>query len=105
MKTIFSNWRALHFPVAMGILVGFGLTACGGGDDNSSPSVSTDKGFVVGVQTDALLSYRGIPYAAPPVGALRWTAPQSASAWTQPRAARKRPVRSVSQAVPKTAFM
>lgn len=85
MKTIFSNWRALHFPVAMGILVGFGLTACGGGDDNSSPSVSTDKGFVVGVQTDALLSYRGIPYAAPPVGALRWTAPQSAPAWTQPR--------------------
>ena len=85
MKTIFSNWRAPYFPVAVGILVGLGLTACGGGDDNNSPSVSTDKGVVVGVQTETLLSYRGIPYSAPPVGALRWTAPQPATAWTPPR--------------------
>lgn len=44
--------------------------------------VETDTGRVRGVLTDEIRSFQGIPYAAPPVGELRWRAPQPASAWS-----------------------
>ena len=47
-------------------------------------TVQTDHGPVVGTQTDTR-SFLGIPYAAPPVGDLRWRTPQPAMPWTTPR--------------------
>ncbi len=38
------------------------------------------RGLIVGPADDVQL-YRGIPYAAPPVGDLRWRRPQAAHAW------------------------
>jgi len=43
--------------------------------------VWTDRGLVRGVQQGSIVSFKGIPYAKPPVGNLRWTAPQLADAW------------------------
>lgn len=46
--------------------------------------VQIDSGLVEGVVLDAdsgLRVYRGIPFAAPPVGDLRWKAPQPAQKW------------------------
>ncbi|MFB3776271.1 MAG: carboxylesterase/lipase family protein [Bryobacteraceae bacterium] len=45
--------------------------------------VRTDKGLVAGVPaTDPSVTvYKGIPYAAPPVGDLRWRAPRPAAPW------------------------
>jgi len=47
--------------------------------------VTTDKGPVRGTVTADSRAFDGIPYAAPPVGRLRWVAPQPAKAWTTVR--------------------
>lgn len=43
--------------------------------------VTIDTGTLEGAIVRKVLSFKGIPYAAPPVGNLRWRAPQPAPAW------------------------
>ncbi|MEV0799705.1 carboxylesterase family protein [Kribbella sp. NPDC050281] len=43
--------------------------------------VRTDAGLVQSTAVGDALVYNGIPYAAPPVGPLRWKAPQPAKPW------------------------
>lgn len=51
--------------------------------------VKTDKGTVEGEATTdgKVMAFKGIPYAAPPVGKLRWAPPAPAEAWTGVRSA------------------
>ncbi len=46
-----------------------------------SEPVKIESGFIQGTVEDGLSVYRGIPYAAPPIGDLRWRAPQPALKW------------------------
>lgn len=48
----------------------------------SAPVVDTSTGRVQGLAAGALNVFKGIPYAAPPVGALRWKAPVAMPAWS-----------------------
>src|SRR5690606_3888296 len=46
------------------------------------PPVKVEQGRVQGVKVNGLTVYKGIPFAAPPVGDLRWKAPQPLAKWT-----------------------
>ncbi len=64
----------------LGGVAAVALAACaslGGGD----PRVTTESGVVAGRTTDGVSVWRNIPYAAAPVGELRWAAPQAAAKW------------------------
>ena len=43
--------------------------------------VCTDRGAVRGIVEGHTLAFKGIPYAQPPVGPLRWKAPLPAANW------------------------
>jgi para-nitrobenzyl esterase len=75
---IFGSGRRL----AAGVLAAFGAIAiCA----TAAPAavIQTDNGPVQGVER-AVNKYLGIPYAAPPVGDLRWRPPQPHAPWTTP---------------------
>lgn len=45
------------------------------------PVLRIDTGTIRGLDADGIRAFLGIPYAAPPVGELRWRPPQSAQPW------------------------
>ena len=47
----------------------------------------TESGAVVGVAHETANVFRNIPFAAPPVGPLRWRAPQPVPPWSGARQA------------------
>ena len=67
------------------LLAAFGLVALLPATASAHGVVRTDKGPVQGVKTPAINKYLGIPFAAPPVGDLRWRPPQAPARWRQPR--------------------
>ncbi|HEX3985848.1 MAG TPA: carboxylesterase family protein [Acidobacteriaceae bacterium] len=68
---------------ALFLLVPF-LTAQAQG---SMDQVKIDTGAVQGSSEQGIAVFKGIPFAAPPVGDLRWRAPQPAAHWTGVREA------------------
>lgn len=52
-----------------------------GGQAASPAPVMTEYGLVQGAAENGLTVYRGIPFAAPPVGDFRWRAPQPHAKW------------------------
>ncbi|TCC10040.1 carboxylesterase/lipase family protein [Kribbella soli] len=81
-------------------LLASSAAACGGAaeattNNRSTPEtpahtvVSTDAGAVRGTLTADARLFQGIPYAAPPIGELRWASPQRAASWRGIRDAAK----------------
>ena len=64
----------------------------------ATPPVTVTGGAIAGSQDGPLNTYFGVPFAAPPVGDLRWRPPQPVVAW-----AGERPARDFSPACAQTA--
>ena len=57
------------------------------GHAQSAAVVRIDTGELQGVVADGVVSFKGIPFAAPPIGDLRWRPPQPPAKWTGVRQA------------------
>ena len=80
--TIFNAGDALKgLSLAAGLLAGMtpGAPASAQG---ARPVVTAPAGAVQGRAEDGVLAFKGIPYAAPPVGAGRWRPPAPAAVWS-----------------------
>ena len=55
----------------------------------AATTAKVEQGVLQGTKEDGLAVYRGVPFAAPPVGDLRWRAPQPAAKWEGVRPAEK----------------
>lgn len=57
--------------------------------DAQGPQAKTSCGVLEGTYESGIKVFRGVPFAQPPVGELRWKAPQPVKPWTGVRAAKK----------------
>lgn len=86
--------RLLRLVAALTWLAGCRTPPAGGGTSGAPPSrvwepgalVSTDRGPLAGKVVDGgVRAFLGVPFAAPPVGALRWRPPAEPPSWKAPR--------------------
>ena len=49
--------------------------------------IKLDAGIIEGTLSGHVLSFKGVPYAAPPINNYRWRAPQPVIPWSNVRAA------------------
>lgn len=70
------------------VMATFSSPAFGGSQRGSRPQVNIASGRIQGVARNGLMIFKGIPYAQPPVGPLRWRPPQPVKPWTHIRSAR-----------------
>jgi para-nitrobenzyl esterase len=79
--------RAAAVSLSMSVL----LAACSGPEESPTPPVgefvAVEQGELHGVADGSVLRYRGIPYAAPPIGERRWRPPQEPASWSGTRPA------------------
>jgi para-nitrobenzyl esterase len=77
-------------PLWTALVSVFCLAACGAAAPpvpGQPVQILVETGALAGEARDGVMTFKGVPYAAAPVGALRWRPPQPAAAWTDVRPA------------------
>lgn len=74
---------AITFFLASMTAIAFGQET----GDKNLPTVKTDNGIVQGIRVSGISMYKGIPFAQPPIGDLRWKEPQPVKNWEGTRKA------------------
>src|SRR3954452_25001562 len=91
-----TSWKGLVMPVIFFFLMTAGM-CLGQSVEEGKPGTSqaavapvkVEGGLVQGIAEEDLAVYKGVPFAAPPTGDLRWRAPQAVSKWRGVRKAEK----------------
>lgn len=76
-----TGWIAAMIVCALTALI-FAHPARAAAPDSGAPVVKTRAGAVRGIVDGNVRVFLGIPYAAPPVGNLRWQPPEAHARWT-----------------------
>jgi para-nitrobenzyl esterase len=72
-------------PRAIAALLLLAAGAIAPAQAQTNRTVKIDAGAVEGAVSGSVLSFKGIPYAAPPIGDRRWRAPQPVAPWVGAR--------------------
>ncbi len=67
---------------AIALVAGTSRAVASSAPAGANPIVRIDGGLIRGAGAAGVYSFRGLPYAAPPTGNLRWRPPQPASSWS-----------------------
>ncbi|HTM02475.1 MAG TPA: carboxylesterase family protein [Vicinamibacterales bacterium] len=67
---------------ALAVLFGMAMLAEGQPASAQVREAAITGGRVSGVEAAGIVAFKGLPFAAPPVGALRWKAPQPVQPWS-----------------------
>ena len=84
--------KKLFLSLALSLLAAGALQA-------QNPQVKTADGILEGVNESGVKVFKGVPFAAPPVGDLRWKAPQPVQKWDGVREAKQFGPNPMQQAV------
>jgi len=82
--SIMTKFRGCLF----GLLLSTTAVAVAQLSQNEPAVVEVEGGTIRGLTANGVISWKGIPYAAPPVGNLRWRVPQPVRAWQGVREAK-----------------
>jgi para-nitrobenzyl esterase len=77
MDSAVNRWGRLLQALCLSGIAGVALA--------DAPVVHIDSGRVRGQATAEVAAFKGIPFAKPPIGALRWRPPQTPTAWQDVR--------------------